>query len=233
MVGMGGSQLYIPILFWMGMDFKTQAIPLGLLMNIVNSTSAAWIYGRKKMIDWRIAWPFGAAMVVFAPVGTLVNLNLPTEPIILTFAFFTAGGAGLILSGWRPQKGGFSKKEKLIMSLSAGVVLGFFTGLIGRGGGSFIVPLLYISGLGEKVAAATSLVIVALSGSSSFLSHLFTAAQPDWQVWGLCLLAVFLGGQAGSRLMIKKLNPKSIRMIFGVVLLAVAAVLIVKDIVFT
>jgi uncharacterized membrane protein YfcA len=49
MLGMGGSQLYIPILFWLGMDFKTQAIPLGLLLNIVNSSSALITYGRKKL----------------------------------------------------------------------------------------------------------------------------------------------------------------------------------------
>ena len=36
MLGMGGSQLYIPILFWMGMDFKTEAIPLGMLLNAAN-----------------------------------------------------------------------------------------------------------------------------------------------------------------------------------------------------
>ena len=36
MLGLGGSQLYIPILFWLGMDFKAEAIPLDML-NIVNS----------------------------------------------------------------------------------------------------------------------------------------------------------------------------------------------------
>jgi len=45
MLGMGGSQLYIPILYWMGMDFKTEAIPLGMLLNVVNSASAAITYG--------------------------------------------------------------------------------------------------------------------------------------------------------------------------------------------
>ena len=47
MLGMGGSQLYIPILFWLGMDFKTQAIPLGMLLNVVNSSSAAFTYEEK------------------------------------------------------------------------------------------------------------------------------------------------------------------------------------------
>ena len=40
MLGMGGSQLVIPVLYWLGMDFKTEAIPLGMLLNIVSSSSA-------------------------------------------------------------------------------------------------------------------------------------------------------------------------------------------------
>jgi hypothetical protein len=94
MIGLGGSQLYIPILFWLGMDFKTQAIPLGMLLNVVNSSSAAWTYGRQQMIEWKVAVPFGIFMILVAPVGTWINVNLPTKPIVLIFALFTAS-AGL------------------------------------------------------------------------------------------------------------------------------------------
>ena len=69
MLGMGGSQLYIPILFWTGMDFKTEAIPLGMLLNLVNSSSAAITYGHRGIVAWRVAVPFAAAIIVFAPVG--------------------------------------------------------------------------------------------------------------------------------------------------------------------
>ncbi|MFN2153111.1 MAG: TSUP family transporter, partial [Anaerolineales bacterium] len=58
MLGMGGSQLYIPILYWMGLDFKTEAVPLGMLLNVVNSSSAAFTYWRKKLIVWNVAIPF-------------------------------------------------------------------------------------------------------------------------------------------------------------------------------
>jgi uncharacterized membrane protein YfcA len=70
MSGMGGSQLYIPILYWLGMDSKSEAIPLGLLLNLINSTSAAIVYARQKLIDWRVAIPFGVIMILFAPLGT-------------------------------------------------------------------------------------------------------------------------------------------------------------------
>jgi len=231
MLGMGGSQLYIPILFWMGLDFKTQAIPLGMLLNVVNSSSAAWTYERKKLIQWRLAIPFGLSMILLAPVGTWLNINMPTKPVILIFALFTTAAAILMLSGWKPKRGELSQRGQTILGISSGSILGFFAGLIGRGGGSFVVPLLYIAGLEAKLAAATSAMVVTFSGTSSFLSHIFTAAQPDWLVWGLSVISVFLGSQAGSRVMARRLKSGAVKIIFGVVLLGVATLLIVKDVI--
>jgi len=163
MLGMGGSQLYIPVLFWLGMDF-------------------------------------------------------------------TAAAALLMLSGWKPAGGSLSPKGKVILGVTGGTILGFFAGLIGRGGGSFVVPLLFIAGLAPKIAIATSSLIITFAGTSSFLSHIFTAAHPNWPVWILSVAAVFLGGQAGSRIMAGWLRPRAIKIIFGVVLLGVAALLIIKDV---
>jgi uncharacterized membrane protein YfcA len=230
MLGMGGSQLYIPLLFWLGLDFKTQAIPLGMLLNVVNSSSAAWTYGRRKLIDWKLAIPFGLSMIILAPFGTWLNVNLQTKPVILIFALFTASAGTLILSGWRPRGGALSPRGRVKLGICAGGILGFFAGLIGRGGGSFVVPLLYIAGLEAKIAAATSAMVVTFSGSSSFVSHMVAAAEPDWHLWMLCVAAVFLGSQTGSRLMAAKLKSKSVKSIFGIVLLGVAALLIVKDV---
>ena len=230
MLGMGGSQLYIPILFWMGLDFKTQAIPLGMLLNVVNSSTAAVTYARKGLIEWKTALPFGISMVLFAPIGTLVNINLPTKSVILIFALFTAFAALLMLSGWRPKQGKLSPKGKFILGITGGSALGFFAGLIGRGGGSFVVPLLFIAGLELKSAAATSAFVVTLSGLSSFISHIATAARPDWMLWGLCVIAVFLGSRAGSRFMAGKLKGRRIKLIFGFVLLGISVFLIIKNV---
>ncbi len=229
MLGMGGSQLYIPLLFWLGMDFKTEAIPLGMLLNVVNSSSAMITYAKKKLIDWKVAIPFGLTMVLSAPIGTWVNISLPTKPVILIFALFTATAAILMISGWKPKRENLSSTERRIMGFSGGSILGFFAGLIGRGGGSFVVPLLYMAGLEAKTAAATSAFVVTCSGTSSFLSHIFTAAQPDWRIWILSVLSVFIGSQIGSRLMATKLKSRYVKIIFGTVLLGVSAILIVQN----
>ena len=231
MLGMGGSQLYIPILFWLGMDFKTEAIPLGMLLNIVNSSSAALTYSRKKLVAWRVAVPFAGAMIAFAPVGVWLNVQLPVKPLLVFFALFTASAAVLMLSGWKPQRGEMSSRGRVTLGLMAGSGLGLTAGLIGRGGGSFVVPLLYIAGLGAKMAAATSASVVTCSGVSSFISHLATAAQPQWGVWIACIVTVLLGSQLGSRLMAEQIKSRTVKKVFGWVLLGVAALIIVKDVV--
>jgi uncharacterized membrane protein YfcA len=231
MLGLGGSQLYIPILFWMGMDFKTEAVPLGMLLNVVNSGSAAITYARRGLIAWRIAIPFAVTMIAFAPLGVWFNIQLPVKPLLVFFALFTAAAAVLMLSGWKPKRGELSNRGRVFLGLTAGSVLGIVAGLIGRGGGSFVVPLLYITGLDARLAAATSALVVTGSGISSFVSHLVTAAQPMWGIWLATLVAVLLGSQLGSRLMADRMKPRAIKLVFGWVLLGVAALIIVKDVI--
>lgn len=230
MLGMGGSQLYIPILYWIGLDFKTEAVPLGMLLNVVNSSSAAFVYARKKLITWPVAIPFAIAMIAFAPLGVWLNVQLPVKPLLVFFALFTAAAAVLMLSGWRPRRGDLSPKGRVALGLTAGSGLGTVAGLIGRGGGSFVVPLLYIAGLEARNAAATSAFVVTCSGTSSFLSHLATAARPQWEVWIATVVAVLLGSQLGSRLMAGRMKSQSVKKVFGLVLLGVAALILVKDV---
>ena len=121
-----------------------------------------------------------------------------------------------MLSGWKPKRGALTSRQRVILGVSAGSILGFLTGLIGRGGGSFVVPLLYISGRAPRAAAATSALVVTGSGISGFISHLATAASPDWGIWLAAALAVLAGSQIGSRLMSTRMKPRAVKVIFGV-----------------
>jgi uncharacterized membrane protein YfcA len=170
-------------------------------------------------------------MILFAPLGVWLNVQLPVKPLLVFFALFTAAAAILMLSGWKPKQGEMSSRGRIILGLTAGSGLGTVAGLIGRGGGSFVVPLLYIVGLDAKFAAATSAFVVTCSGVSSFVSHLASAANPNWGVWLATVIAVFLGSQLGSRLMAGKMKSRAIKQVFGWVLLGVAALIIIKDVI--
>ncbi|MEF8825347.1 MAG: sulfite exporter TauE/SafE family protein [Halapricum sp.] len=227
MLGMGGGQLYVPILFWMGFDFTTQAVPLGILLNVVVGGSSTVTYVREQLVDWRIGIPFGLAMVVFAPLGAYATTWFPTDTIVAVLALFTAAAAVFIASGYQPRQGiGFSRREETGVGLGGGSALGFFAGLIGQGGGVFVVPLLYMLGIEAKVAAATSALVITGAGLSSVVSHLAIASTPIWDLWIGSAVAVLLGSQVGSRLMATRLESKTVKKIFGVVLFGIAIVLL-------
>ncbi|MBN2209427.1 MAG: sulfite exporter TauE/SafE family protein [Candidatus Coatesbacteria bacterium] len=231
MLGMGGSQVYVPALLWMGMDLKTEAIPLALLLNLVSSSSATLTYGRRQLIEWRTAAFFALAAFLLAPLGARVNVELSPKTLISVFAAFTALASIVMLSGWRPKRKVSSEQGKLALGLGGGGALGFVCGLIGRGGGSLAVPILYQAGLNAKNAAATSIFIVAWSSLASFLSHIRLAARPNWSIWAPCVIAVVIGSQCGSRLMVEKLNARGVRLLFGIALAGVAAAMIIHDVI--
>jgi len=90
----------------------------------------------------------------------------------------------------------------------------------------FVVPLLiYILKVPTKVAAASSIFIVCFSSFSGFIAHAATTTL-DWQFIILASLCSFAGGQIGSRIMVEKLKGRTIRVLFGIILLCMCAKLI-------
>ena len=224
MLGMGGAQLYIPILFFLGADLKRVAIPLGLFLNLLTTTSASVTYARNKLIDWGAFLAFSVPMIVMAPLGALFNFKLRGAYVLISLALFTIIAALFTLSNYRPKKLPEGWARLGIIGLSA-AVLGFMTGLIGRGGGSFIVPILIALGLEPKRASATSSAIVTLSALSGLISHLRLQAEISW-LWLYTALAVLLGATLGSNFMVKKMSGKGVKRLFGYVLLIIGLILL-------
>ena len=228
MLGMGGSQLYIPILYWLGLSFKHEAIPLGLLLNVVTSASAAFTYYRHGLIRIRLAVPFALTMVICAPIGAFINFQVSTRLVILVFALFTLAGSILAATNWKPQKKVESKRAEIILGITAGSILGLVVGFAGRGGGAMVVPVLLMSGLEAKAAAATSSFIITCGAISGLLGHL-PAARFHPLLTVFTVAAVLVGSQAGSRLMAGRMKPRGVRYVFATVLFLVA-ILLLKDV---
>ena len=225
MLGMGGSQLYIPILYWLGMSFTHEAIPLGLALNVVVATSASVTYCRRGLVRLGLALPFAITMVVAAPIGARFSVAVPTRVIIAAFSLFTLVGALIVLSGWRPARPVRNRWGEILIRIGAGSVLGFLIGFTGRGGGAMVVPVLLLAGCEAQCAAATSSVIVAMSSFSALAAHLPGATfHPGLTI--ACIAAVLLGSQLGSRFMAGRVPAGRLRIIFGVVLIAVSLILL-------
>ena len=220
MVGLGGGLIFSPLFILLRFPVHT-AVSASLFLNGIAAISAALTYYRRKMIDLKIALPLVISSSLCAPVGayTTSRVNLRLFTAVLAVVMFLAAMRMIIST--KPEAEGNENAQgyKIIGAAAIGMVIGFVAGLLGIGGGVFIVPLLiYILRVPTKTAAATSMFIVVFSSFSGFAAHV-SISRPDWKFIGLAAIFSFAGGQLGSRIMVEKINARTVRRIFGAVLL--------------
>ncbi len=118
----------------------------------------------------------------------------------------------------------FGKEAKSIVAVKwyygaiAGVLIGFFSGLIGIGGGIILSPVILLFQWGKmKEAAAVSALFIWVNSLAGLLGQ-FSAghsADPDTLVYViLAIVGGYLGGYVGSF----KLNDKGLRYMLAFVL---------------
>jgi len=227
MVGLGGGLIFSPLFILLSFPVST-AVSASLFLNGIAAISAAITYFRRKMVDVHIGVPLIISSSLAAPVGAYTTSRVDIR-------IFTAVLAGVILlaafrmlfSGKVESEGKqISSGRRVIGGGIIGLVIGFMAGLLGIGGGVFIVPLLiYFLKVPTKIAAATSIFIVVFSSFSAFVTHI-SLADTNWKFILLAALFSFTGGQVGSRIMAEKLRGRTVRRIFGLVLLVFALKLI-------
>lgn len=219
MVGLGGGLIFSPMFVILGMA-KAEAASASLFLNLVAVASAAYAYSRKQMVDFSLAIPLIIASSMAAPVGSYINVRIDVEPFLITMAVVLAL-AGIRMLASPPaedESGDIAPSRKFIGGIAIGACIGLMGGMLGIGGGVFVVPLLiYVLKTPTKIAAASSTFIVCFSSLTGFLGY----ASMDTINWRFILpaaVASFIGGQAGARIMSARLKGKSIRIIFSCVL---------------
>ena len=220
MLGLGGGIVYVPLFYWLGIDMLI-AIPTALLLNAVTSSSAAITYLRNRMVDLHTAAPFIISSTIGAPIGAYFTKITPVDTLLWAFSVvLVLAGARMIFSkagDERNETANQDLKKSALVGISLGFVIGMAAGLLGIGGGLFIVPILVALGFGMKRASATSGFIVIFSSVSGFLGHL-GSGHLDAELMIYTAIAAFIGGQVGSHLMHSKMRSKTIKQMFGIVL---------------
>lgn len=220
MVGLGGGLVYSPLLVLLKFPVST-AVSASLFLNGIAAISAAITYFRKKMVDVKVGLPLLITSTLTAPFGAMVTSRINTRVFIsiLAVVIFVAALRMLFSKKTEAEEMDVSPARRIIGGGSIGVVIGFMAGLLGIGGGVFIVPLLiYVLKVPTKTAAATTIFIVVFSSFSGFITHI-SLADTDWRFILTAAIFSFAGGQLGSRIMAEKLKGRTVRRIFGVVLL--------------
>ena len=227
MVGLGGGLIFSPLFILLSFPIST-AVSASLFLNGIAAMSAAITYFRRKMVDVQIGVPLILSSSLAAPLGALTTskVNLKHFSTILAGVIVLAAMRMLFSGQVEQEKEEIGSWRRFIGGGAIGLVIGFMAGLLGIGGGVFIVPLLiFILRVPTKIAAATSIFIVVFSSFSGFITHV-SLARADWEFILVATCFSFAGGQVGSRIMAEKLKAKTVRTLFGVVLLAFAFKLI-------
>ncbi len=227
MMGAGGSQILVPILFWLGLDFKTGAIPVGLLAAAVTCFSAGGLYWRRGLVRLSTAWPFAIAVLAGSPMGALLARPTSSTALMIVFAAVNIAVGLLVLRGRSMVGGELSRRRELAIGIVVGFGIGFLIGFIARDGGPFTMALLVLLGIDAREAAGTAPVIVAAGCLAAFGVHAFDMTV-SWTVLLAVTLASLLGSQVGARYMSERMESRSIRLLFTAVMILVGVVILVQ-----
>ncbi|WPE16968.1 sulfite exporter TauE/SafE family protein [Candidatus Thioglobus autotrophicus] len=225
-VGMGGGSSYTAIMVIAGMS--TLVIPMvSLSLNLFVTTIGSYNYLRNKHGKLRIILPFLFSAIPFAYVGGA--LHLPKQ-VFLWILLFSLILVAIRIYFWKDT--GFrwqlNHRGKIVISLIAGSILGLVAGIVGIGGGIYLVPLIIMLNIGtQKEAAAAGVVFVWVVSLSGLVSRLHYNSI-DLSEYIPLIVAVIMGGFLGSYMGSFKFNPKTMEKILGLVILVAIALLIKK-----
>ena len=229
MLGLGGGMVYVPVLNWAGFDMATVAIPLGLLLNGLNTLLVLIPFARKKLVDWKGGAVMAITALIASPLGAMTSSRVPVETLKLLFAAMVVLAAvRTFWSSRQPEPGQMlSMKKRTILGFFVGIFAGFTGGMLGLGGGFIIAPILMMMGYETKKAAATTAFVVTFSSFSGYIGHL-SQGEMNWKLTLIVVLAVIIGSQLGGRYMTEKAKSKHVKTAYSVVLIAIAARMILS-----
>lgn len=226
MAGLGAAFLFVPLFYYLGVPLS-EATPTALLLNVVSLLFATVNYWRGKLINWRVGLPVLIAAVVLSPLGALLTASVNKTVLLAMFAAFLVF-AGFMMLFFKPRKRDHALGRAVEVGAGVGVgsVAGFLGGLLGVGGGNFILPVLNWLGLDAKTAAGTTALVVVFSSLSGFLGHA-TLGGLDPLFIGITAVMAAAGSIVGSQLMKTKLSSTQLKKIIGVLLWGIAIKMII------
>jgi uncharacterized membrane protein YfcA len=236
-IGFGGGSTYNALLVLHGVDYRVLPA-IALACNIIVVTGGVWRFGAAGEIRLRRIAPFIVASVPLAWLGGRLPVSETVFVGLLGGALLIAGLQMLLAPHARTpsdRQGDVSATAglTLVLSLGAGGALGFLAGVVGIGGGIFLAPVLYFMRWGRprEIAGACSFFILvnSVSGLAGQLTKLDeTALAPTLMAYWPLLLAVFLGGQIGSRLGSVVLPERLLKKLTAILMMYVAARLLIR-----
>lgn len=222
-VGHGGASGYLTLMaLW---SFPVSVMkPTALVLNLFVAAASFLLYARKGHFNKRLFLAFAVASVPMAFLGGTIEVEAGLYKKIL---------AVLLVFAILRMLGVFGRSDVAVREvplwhgLAVGAAIGFFSGLIGIGGGIILTPVILLMGWGGmKEAAGVSAAFIWVNSASGLAGHLSRGITIDPQAWLLVSIAIVGGGLGALMGSTRFSNVLLTRMLAGVLAIAAFKLLI-------
>lgn len=119
-------------------------------------------------------------------------------------------------------------RPNFVLLISQGIAVGFISGMVGAGGGFLIVPaLVMLVNMEIKKAIGTSMLIISLNSLIGFLGS-YDNVRTDWNFMMIFSSLMIIGLLSGIWVS-KKIGSTALKPIFGILVLVIGILIIVKE----
>lgn len=214
-VGHGGASGYLALMALFAMpvvSMKASALTLNLFVSAVSFLA----FQRAGYFRWKILLPLVIGSMPMAFLGARTHVDAHIYKIILGI-FLLFAVARMIYQPTPTEK--TIIPINFIVSILLGATLGFFSGMIGIGGGIVLSPILLILGwTNVKETAAISAIFIFLNSASGLIGLISSGIHLNPQIYIWVILAL-LGGYLGAWIGSKKLSLVKLNYLLAAVLL--------------
>jgi len=245
MTGVGGGVFMVPILTLIFGFEPAHASGTSLAAIVFTSISSTLSYARQRRIDYLVGGILVGTTVPGAFLGSYATSLISKQALGLAFSFFLVFVALRMLlevavfRKWRTGNHGWSRRivdsEGVVFSYKTnlwftpvfGFLGGFFSGLLGIGGGALLVPAMHLAmNVPIHLAVATSMFTMIFTSLSGSLTHLWLG-NVHLEYSALLAVGVVFGAQIGAQTA-RRVSKRGLRRVFAVVLLIVGLRMMLK-----
>ena len=227
MVGFGGGSSYLAVLVLAGLSHH-EIPPVALTCNLIVAGGGFLHFYKAGHFEWRKVFPFIILSIPMAFLGGSIKIGKDLFALLLGLSLFAVALRMMIPDRWFDTPRPISSKKAWGVGLPAGALIGFFSGLVGIGGGIFLSPLLLLMRwVTVKQAAGCASFFILVNS----LSGLMGQFQKELGITNSLLplgMAVFAGGQIGSMLGAYHISKIKLQRILAILLLSVSVKLLWK-----
>ena len=213
-VGHGGASGYLALMALFSFAPETMK-PTALILNLFVAGISFFYYYKGGHFNKNLFIPFAIASIPLAFWGGTIEIDASIYKKILAILLVFAILKMLNVFG---KDNHSTKPVKLWQGLVVGGIIGFFSGLIGIGGGIILTPIILLLHWGNmKEAAAVSALFIWVNSASGLVGQLSSGVHLETETFVLVAVALIggvLGGYYGS----KKINNQKLRYILSFVL---------------